>query len=127
MVPLAAARIPPAAHESSFQPNVPRSKRSPSHLPPNAGKARWEWSPLGVLVGIRSHHYREMCHSTVVTIPLGIHSCNAKTDYKLRRIKGGEAQIEEHTSYYKCSRTVQMFYKQSRGKLYLTQQKNICC
>lgn len=53
--PLAVARIPPAAQESSFQQNAPRRKRSPSHLPPNVGEAIWESSPLGFLVHIRSH------------------------------------------------------------------------
>lgn len=75
--PLAVARIPPAARESSFQQNAPSRKRSPSHLPPNAGEAIWESSPLGFLVHIRSH-YREMCRSSVARITLVTLSCNVK-------------------------------------------------
>lgn len=75
--PLAAVRIPPAARESSFPQNAPSRKRSPSHLPPNAGEAIWESSPLGFLVHIRGH-YREMCHSSVVRIPQVTLSCNVK-------------------------------------------------
>lgn len=87
--PLAAARIPPAARESSFPQNAPRRKRSPSHLPPNVGEAIWESSPLGFLVHIRSH-YREMCHDSVVRIAQVTLSCNVKPNQN-REIQGREA------------------------------------
>lgn len=68
-------------------------------MPPNAGEAIWESSPLGFLVRIRSH-YREMCHSSVVRIARVTLSCNVKPKLKLREIQGGEALNQEHTNYH---------------------------